>query len=362
MNLDFYKNKSVFVTGHTGFKGAWLCHVLKLAGAHVTGYALEAECGSVFDVAGVAGGMDSVISDIRDYCALSSAFERVLPEVVFHLAAQPLVLDSYSRPVYTFETNVLGTVNLLECVRQSKSVRSVVIITTDKVYKNNEWVFGYREIDELGGSDPYSASKSCAEIAAESYTKSFLIERNIPLSTARAGNVIGGGDISEFRIIPDCVRAVISGKPVVVRNPYSVRPYQHVLEPLFAYLLIAERQCGDFKLAGSYNIGPVDDDCVTTGDLANVFCDAWGDGSVWKSMGEQTSAPLETNLLRLDCSKIRAILGWHPVWNVKEAVVKVIEWEKARCCGGNIQAVMDKQIEEYLERINNGSNDGSNEK
>jgi len=347
MNLSFYKNKSIFVTGHTGFKGAWLCHILKRAGARVAGYALEPESGSVFELAGIADGLNSTIGDIRDAEMLSAAFERARPEMVFHLAAQPLVLDSYLQPAYTFETNIMGTVNLLECVRRSETVRSVVLVTTDKVYKNNEWPYGYRENDILGGSDPYAASKSCVEIVAESYRTSFL--KSIPLSTARAGNVIGGGDISGNRIIPDCVRAAVMREPIIVRNPYSVRPYQHVLEPLFAYLQIAERQQENAGLSGNYNIGPNEADCITTGELADVFCKAWGDGQTWETTMQQNETKLESNLLRLDCSKMRSVFNWCPVWNVNEAVSKTVEWEKTRIYDGNVRTVMDKQIDEYIE-------------
>ena len=352
MNLNFFNGKSVFVTGHTGFKGAWLCEILKHLGANVCGYALEPAHGGMFETANVAEDIHSNIGDIRDLGKLSAAFNEAKPELVFHLAAQPLVLDSYERPVYTFETNLMGTVNLLECVRRSETVRSVVIITTDKVYKNNEWAYGYREIDTLGGGDPYAASKACAEIASESYRQSFL--RNIPMSTLRAGNVIGGGDVSVNRIVPDCVRAAIKNENIVVRNPYSVRPYQHVLEPLFVYLLIAELQYGDVGISGSYNVGPNESDCVTTGELADLFCDAWGDGLRWENVSVG-GAPHESNLLRLDCSKIHSAVGWKPVWNVRKAIEKTVEWEKANLVG-NAKDITAKQICEYIERLRENEN------
>lgn len=345
MNLEFFKGKSVFITGHTGFKGAWLCQILKNIGAQISGYALEPVNGGIFQTASIADGMRSDIGDIRDLNKLMRAFNYAQPEIVFHLAAQPIVLESYERPVYTFDTNVMGTVNLLECVRQSASVRSVVIVTTDKVYKNKELSYGYRETDELGGNDPYAASKACTEIVSESYRVSFL--HDIPLSTARAGNVIGGGDVSADRIIPDCVRAAIRNEEIIVRNPYSVRPYQHVLEPLFAYLLIAERQCENPKLAGNYNVGPDESDCVTTGKIADVFCKAWGNGLTWKNVSTE-NAQRESNLLQLDCSKIRSVFGWNPVWNAEKAVEKTVEWEKA-CYSNNIYGITDKQINEYIE-------------
>lgn len=347
MSLEFFRGKSVFVTGHTGFKGAWLCHVLKRAGARVTGYALAPENGALFEVISVDNGMSSVIGDIRDIEGLTSAFRSAQPEIVFHLAAQPLVLDSYEQPVYTFETNVIGTANLLECVRENDSVRSVVIITTDKVYKNREWSYGYREIDELGGSDPYSASKACAELVVESYRLSFLQKKGIPVSTARAGNVIGGGDISANRIIPDCVRAAKRNEPIDVRNPGSVRPYQHVLEPVFAYLYIAERQYEDVTFEGCYNIGPDEGDYVTTGFLVDTFCKSWENEMSWQNVS-QKDAPHEAGLLRLDCSKIRSVLGWRPVWDVKTAVEKTARWEKERHTGGKALEVMNMQIDEYI--------------
>ena len=347
MNLSILKNKSILVTGHTGFKGAWLCHILKLVGACVTGYALEPVSGGVFEIASVEEGMRSVIGDISDIELLNSVFEKAEPEIVIHMAAQPLVLESFERPVYTYATNVMGTINLFECIRKSETVKSLVVVTTDKVYKNNEWDYGYREIDTLGGSDPYSASKACTEIVTESYRKSFL--SNMPVSTTRAGNVIGGGDVAENRIIPDCVRAAKLREPIIVRNPFSVRPYQHVLEPLFAYLLIATRQLEDVGLSGSYNIGPKDIDHVTTGELTETFCRVWGEGQQWKSTYSDSNAPpRESNLLKLDCSKMQAAFNWQPVWNVREAVERTVEWEKENDCRGNVKAVMDMQIEEYL--------------
>ncbi len=246
-DLNFYHGKKVFVTGHTGFKGAWLCHVLRTAGAEVTGYALAPPTTpSLFDLTGLAADVRSITGDIRDLQGLRDAMNAARPDIVLHLAAQPLVREGYQSPVYTFETNVMGTVNLLECVRHCASVQSVVNVTTDKVYLNREWPWGYREHEELKGLDPYSNSKSCSELVTYSYRHSFFEGRDgvpsLPVSTARAGNVIGGGDFAKDRIIPDCVRAAIDKKPIIVRNPYSTRPYQHVLEPLFAYLMIAQRQ------------------------------------------------------------------------------------------------------------------------
>ena len=347
-DLAFYKGKRVFVTGHTGFKGAWLCRILVNAGAQVTGYALQPPTEpNLFSLAGLEDSMNSVIGDIRDLDALWSTFHAAQPEIVFHLAAQPIVRESYEEPVYTYETNVMGTVNLLECVRRCDSVRSVVNVTTDKVYRNNEWEWGYRETDELGGFDPYSNSKSCSELVTESYVNSFLREKGVAVSTARAGNVIGGGDFARDRIIPDCVRAVIANQPIQVRNPYSVRPYQHVLEPLFAYLLIAQKQYEDSRFAGQYNVGPNDADCVITGELVQMFCDAWGEGASWEN--RFSGGPHEANFLKLDCSKIKKVLGWQPKWDARKAVCETVYWSKNWRTNGNLRECMDKQIRRFLE-------------
>ena len=342
MNLEFWRNKTVFVTGHTGFKGAWLCKILRLLGADITGYALPCVSGGAYDLLGINKDITSIIEDIRNCASLKSAFDKSKPEIIFHLAAQPLVLEAHERPAYTFETNVQGTVNLLECVKNSDSVRSVVIITTDKVYKNNEWAYGYRENDTLGDTEPYAASKACAEIVSASYAETFLRQKGVPLSTARAGNVIGGGDISANRIIPDCIRAAKNNEPIIVRNKHSIRPYQHILEPLFAYLFIAQKQYENDRFAGNYNVGPAESDCITTAELVGLFCNEWS-GASWIDQSNP-NAPHESGLLKLDCSKMRTMLHWKPLWNVQTAVEKVIEWEKA----SDKAAVTAKQIEEYL--------------
>ena len=265
---EFYKGKRVLVTGHTGFKGSWLCRILTLAGAEVTGYSLNPPTDpSLFEIAGIGTGLTSVIGDVRDLEHLEKAFEEARPEIVFHLAAQPIVRDSYKDPVYTYETNVMGTVHVLECIRRSGCVLSFLNVTTDKVYENREWEYGYRETDPLDGYDPYSNSKSCSELVTHSYRKSFFQDGSCAISTARAGNVIGGGDFANDRIIPDCVRAMKEGKPIGVRNPHSTRPFQLVLEPLAVYLTIAMAQWEDPSVQGYYNVGPDDCDCVTTGEL-----------------------------------------------------------------------------------------------
>ena len=346
-DLSFYKGKKVFITGHTGFKGSWLSKILVMAGAEVTGYALNPPTNpNLFDIAGLEGKMTSVIGDIRDFDKLSEAFAKAEPEIVFHLAAQPIVLTSYEQPRYTYETNVMGTVNILECARQSETVKSVLNVTTDKVYKNNEWCWGYRENEPLDGYDPYSNSKSCSELVTHSYKASFFDNSDIAVSTARAGNVIGGGDFADNRIIPDCVRASMKKEPIVVRNPNSTRPYQHVLEPLNAYLMIAEMQYSNKKYQGYYNVGPDDRDCLTTGQLAAIFCDAWGEGQTFNCL--KKDGPHEANFLKLDCSLLKTTFGWKPVWSAKEAVEKTVEWTKVYAQDGDVPAVTEKQIKEFF--------------
>lgn len=286
-----------------------------------------------------------MIGDVQDLAQLRKVFEETEPEIVLHLAAQPIVRDSYKEPVYTYETNVMGTVNLLECVRLTPSVKSVLNVTTDKVYENREWEYGYRECDPLDGYDPYSNSKSCSELVTHSYQKSFFQERDCAISTARAGNVIGGGDFANDRIIPDCVRAMEAGKQIGVRNPYSTRPFQHVLEPLFVYLQIAQKQYEDPAFQGYYNVGPDDCDCVTTGQLVTMFCELWGDGAAWENQSE--NGPHEANFLKLDCSKIKHVFGWRPRWHIREALDKTVEWSKAYLEGQELQKVTDRQILEY---------------
>lgn len=345
--LKKYAGKKVFVTGCTGFKGSWLCRILVSLGAEVTGYALSPDTApALYNLADIGHDVDTVFDDIRNADALNRALESARSDIVFHLAAQPLVLESYKRPRDTFEINVMGTVNLLEAVRKSESIRSVVNITTDKVYENKEWVWGYREDDALNGYDPYSNSKSCSELVTGSYINSFLRERHIAVSTVRAGNVIGGGDFSDNRIIPDCVRAAMEDKKILIRNPYSVRPYQHVLEPLMAYLLIGIEQMEREETAGAYNIGPDEKSCVTTGELAGIFCDEWGGGVSWYC-SERKGAYHEANFLKLDCSKVRSVFNWAPRWDVKEAVSATVEWTKEWLGGSNVKDVMDVQIKKY---------------
>lgn len=347
-NLDFYKDKSVLVTGHTGFKGTWLCRILTLAGANVTGYSLAPEQKpSLFELADIECKMRSIIGDIRDLDHIDRVFAEVQPEIVFHLAAQPIVRRSYKDPVYTYATNVMGTVNVLECVKNHSCVRSFINITTDKVYDNVEREQGYREDEPLDGFDPYSNSKSCSELVTHSYKRSFFSDGRCAISTARAGNVIGGGDFAADRIIPDCIRAATDNKPISVRNPFSVRPYQYVLEPLFVYLMIAQRQYEDSSFSDCYNVGPNESDCLTTGDLVDLFCITWGKGQSWVNLAE-TNAPHEAGFLKLDCSKLKRVFGWEPRWNVKKAMEMIVEWTEVYLSNGNIPACMDRQIKEFM--------------
>lgn len=349
----FFAGKRVFVTGHTGFKGSWLCRMLVLMGAQVTGYSLSPPTTpSLFEMCGVQSRMRSVHGDVRNLVEMRNAFDAARPQIVLHLAAQPIVRAGYEDPVGTYETNVMGTVHLLECVRsaaaQGKAPLSVLNVTTDKVYLNREWCWGYREDENLDGFDPYSNSKSCSELVTHSYYNSFFNLARLPVSTARAGNVIGGGDFARDRIIPDCVRAVTAGIPILVRNPRSIRPYQHVLEPLSAYLMITQRQVQDPEMAGWYNVGPDDCDCVTTGQLVDIFCSVWGKGASRVDRPLET-APHEANFLKLDCTKLKTAFGWTPRWHIGEAVGKTVEWTKTWLQKGDVAAVMDRQIKEYLE-------------
>ena len=348
-DLNFYEGKRVFLTGHTGFKGMWLSLLLLRAGAEVTGFSLDAPTkggAQALSRLGILKEMRDMRGDVRDLAALRRTFDEADPEIVFHLAAQPIVRESYRRPVDTFAANVMGTVNLLECVRASDTVHSVLVVTTDKVYENKEWAWGYRENEPLMGYDPYSASKSCAELAVYSYRQSFFADGAVRLSTARAGNVIGGGDFAPDRIIPDCIRAAVCGQVIDIRNPHSTRPYQHVLEPLSVYLTIAARQAADASLVGAWNVGPDDADCVTTGELADIFCQAWGEGAHWQTHAD--NGPHEAHFLKLDCSKIKSELGWKPRWHIADAVEKTVEWAKAWENGADMRMVTEEQIGSFL--------------
>ena len=359
--LSYYKGKTILVTGHTGFKGSWLCRILTVLGARVVGYSLEPPTDpSLFVLASLEKDVTSVTGDVRDYKKLNQVFEEYRPEVVLHLAAQPLVRESYRSPRETYETNVMGTVNVCECVRLHACVKSFLNVTTDKVYRNKEWVWGYREDEPLDGFDPYSNSKSCSELVTHAYINSFFGgnrsagARIVPVSTARAGNVIGGGDFAADRIIPDCLRAVEAGVPIEIRNPDSTRPYQHVLEPLFAYLMIAARQAADIRYAGFYNVGPDECDCVTTGDLTELFGKHWGKGFS-SVVHRESDAPHEANYLKLDCSKLKSVFGWRAAWHIDEAIAKTVAWSKVYLGEKQdrtkaIRDVMEQQIHDYMSR------------
>lgn len=374
--MTFYNGKRVLVTGHTGFKGSWMTAVLLMAGAKITGYALTPPTDpSLFDLLGFNGGdgetirpfadyegqLTNVYADIRNSDSLKKTFDKAKPEIVIHMAAQPIVRTSYEEPVYTYETNVMGTVNVLECCRLTDSVKSIINVTTDKVYRNKERAEGYREDEELCGYDPYSNSKSCSELVTDSYRNSFLKEKRVPVTTMRAGNVIGGGDFAKDRIIPDCMRAAIAGEDIIVRNPYSTRPYQHVLEPVICYLRVAAEQFNDPSIEGCYNIGPDDSDAVTTAQIATMFCDSWNalnTGNIDDSqentpeklnwINKSDGGPHEANYLKLDCSRIKKELSWNPVWNIKKAMEELVKWYKEYSGGGDVERVTKLQIREYL--------------
>lgn len=351
---NFYKGKKVFITGHTGFKGAWLSYMLIQLGADVAGYSLPpASAPCLFSMLHIENEMRSHIGDIRDKDNLLRVMREEQPEIVFHLAAQPIVRTSYEDPVYTYETNVLGTVYICEAIRQSDSVKSFLNVTTDKVYKNNEWERGYKEEEPLDGYDPYSNSKSCSELVTHSYINSFYREKNLAVSTARAGNVIGGGDFAKDRIIPDCVRAVLEEKEMLIRNPYAIRPFQHVLEPLAVYMMIAKRQYEDIQYAGFYNVGPDDTDCVTTSRLVELFEQYWNADNEnhpfhW-SVKTEENAPHEANYLKLDCTKLKKTFDWKPTWNIDEAIKRTVQWTNVYKNGGNIRECMKQQIQEFFD-------------
>ncbi len=350
LDLSFYKGKKVLVTGHTGFKGTWLCKILINSGAVLYGYSLEPLTQpNLFELSGIKENMVSIIGDIRDYDHLKETFDLFKPEIVIHLAAQPIVRDSYKNPKYTYETNVLGTVNILECIRNTMSVKSFLNVTTDKVYLNDDLQnHPFKEEEPLDGYDPYSNSKSCSELVTHSYKKSFFSNRECSISTARAGNVIGGGDFSTDRIIPDCIKAILENKQIIVRNPHSIRPYQHVLEPLYLYLLICQKQFGDKKYEGYYNIGPDDCDCVTTGELVSKFCTLWGNNLNWINKHD-SSAPHEASFLKLDNNKVKRVFGWVPKWHIDKSIEKIIEWTKIYIHEKeNLSKEMDEEIKEFM--------------
>lgn len=346
MNPQFWQGKSVLVTGHTGFKGGWLSLWLQQLGAHTHGYSLPAsKQPSLFIEARVGDGMTHVEGDIRDLTHLKSCMETAQPEIVFHLAAQALVKQSYLDPVETMTSNVLGTVNVLEAVRGTPSVKAVVVITSDKCYENREWHWPYRENEALGGRDPYSASKACAEIVTASWRDSFLADQKVSVATARAGNVIGGGDWAADRLIPDALRAWQGGGTLQVRYPFAVRPWQHVLEPLVGYLLLAENLYQG-KSAEAWNFGPSDADMRPVGALLDSLAQMWGDGASWQ--GGQQQYPHEAGLLKLDSSKARALLGWRSRFNIDQSLGQVVRWHRSWLAGDDMRSFTLGQIEQYM--------------
>ncbi|MFA7279091.1 MAG: CDP-glucose 4,6-dehydratase [Sterolibacterium sp.] len=349
---DFWQGKRVFLTGHTGFKGGWLSLLLQQFGADLTGYALDPPTKpSLFEVAKVGRGMRSIIADILDADTLAKSMREVKPDIVIHMAAQPIVRYSYKEPVETYATNVMGTVHLLEAIRQTGTVRAVVNVTSDKCYENKEWPWGYRETDPMGGHDPYSSSKGCSELITAAYRNSYFnsSENNqhcVALATARAGNVIGGGDWAPDRLVPDILRAIKTGQEVSIRSPHAIRPWQHVLEPISGYLALAEKLYGEgTTYAEAWNFGPRDEDAQPVQWIVEKLTKGWGEGATWAL--DSGDHPHEAHYLKLDCSKTKARLGWHPKWNLEDALNAILEWHHEYGAGNDMRAVTLRQISRY---------------
>ena len=349
---SFWKNKKVFITGHTGFKGSWLCLWLYILGAEVTGYALHPPTvPNLFELCKVEGMVKSVIADVRDGGALSKEILAVNPEIIIHMAAQPLVRESYQNPLETYAINVMGTANLYEAVRKCRSVKSVINVTSDKCYQNNEWVWGYRETEPMGGYDPYSTSKACSELITSSYRDAFFNPEDynthrVALASVRAGNVIGGGDWAQDRLIPDCLKSLLQGEKIIMRNPQAIRPWQHVLEPLSGYLMLAQKLYENGPLyCGGWNFGPDDNDAKPVVWVVKKMCEKWDKNTAYEI--ERAQHPHEAHYLKLDCSKAKAELGWYPRWCLEQALDKIIEWAKAYKENQDVRAVCLRQIREY---------------
>jgi CDP-glucose 4,6-dehydratase len=344
----FWAGKRVFLTGHTGFKGSWMALWLQRMGAEVTGFSLAPPTTpALFDVARVADGMMSIIGDIRDREMLEQALVSADPEIVIHMAAQPLVRASYDDPVGTYATNVMGTVHLLEAVRKASSVRACVVVTTDKCYENREWPWGYREDEAMGGYDPYSNSKGCAELVTSAYRRSFFKDGKTALASGRAGNVIGGGDWADDRLVPDILRAVATGEPVSIRNPISIRPWQHVLEPVGGYLMLAQALWSTPETAAeAWNFGPRDDDAQPVQWIVERMCDAWGDGATW--LHDENVQPHEARYLKLDISKARAGLRWTPRWSLAQALESIVAWHRAWLAGADMHQYCNTELERFV--------------
>jgi CDP-glucose 4,6-dehydratase len=348
VNPGFWRGRRVLVTGHTGFKGSWLCLWLQSMGAEVQGLALDPPTTpALFLQAGVARGMTSRIGDVRDYETVRACVADFRPEVVIHMAAQPLVRLSYAEPVATYATNMMGTVHVLEAARAVGSVRALVNVTTDKCYENREWVWGYRENEPMGGHDPYSSSKGCAELVTSAYRRSFFAGGSLAVASARAGNVIGGGDWAVDRLVPDILRAFETGAPAIIRNPASTRPWQHVLEPLSGYLLLAQRLFEDGQpFAQAWNFGPAEGDARPVAWIADRMADKWGHGAAWRCM-DLVETPHEAHFLKLDCSKARHELGWQPRWSLDEALIRIIDWHRAWMDGDDMRRHCEREIRDF---------------
>jgi CDP-glucose 4,6-dehydratase len=354
INSEFWKGKKVFLTGHTGFKGSWTAMWLHSMGATVKGYALSPPTNpNLFNITRVSELIESEINDIRNYSALSQSILNFSPDIVLHMAAQPLVRASYAIPIETYEINVMGTVNLLNAVRQCPSIRAVVNITTDKCYENKEWFWGYRENEPMGGRDPYSSSKGCSELVTAAYRDSYLLPAGVGVATARAGNVIGGGDWAEDRLIPDTLKAFKDGKPVVVRNPSATRPWQHVLEPISGYLMLAEKLFSEpSSFSSGWNFGPYDGDVESVGWIVNSMTKLWP-GATW--ILDQDANPHEAMLLKLDISKASAGLNWTPTWNLKETLESIIDWQKLWIDNNDMRHICLNEITKYCKDMNHGN-------
>lgn len=356
MKIDkkFYKNRKVFITGNTGFKGAYMCEVLHLLGAKIYGYALKEETLSLYKLLNLNEKISTIYGDIRDYKKLLNAIKKAKPDIVIHMAAQPIVRESYINPAYTYETNVMGTVNVLEAIRHVPSVKSFINVTTDKVYLNKEDNRGFIEEDELNGFDPYSNSKSCSELVTSVYRQCFFDCKKIAITTCRAGNVIGGGDFAKDRIIPDAMRAIIQNKTLIIRNPNSIRPYQHVLEPIYQYLLIAQEQYRNKNLQGAYNIGPNISDCITTKQLIDMLKKQWNkidSNHKLNTLVKIVSGPKESNYLRLNCSKIKSVLDYSPNWSVETALQKICEFIFYYKSNKDVSLVIDNTIKDFFNSL-----------
>ena len=353
-NLEFFKSKKILITGHTGFKGSWLTLWLTELGANIVGYSLEPPTNpSLFEALNLKERITHIIGDVRDEEKLKKVFKMYKPEFVFHLAAQPLVRYSYIAPKYTYEVNIMGTINLLEAVRETDSVKVVIVVTSDKCYENKEWIYGYREIDPMGGYDPYSSSKGCAELIVSAYRRSYFDSLEVALSSVRAGNVIGGGDWQEDRLVPDCIRALSKGEEIKIRNPNAIRPWQYILEPLSGYLLLALKMSEDrIKFSGAWNFGPSDYDILTVGELTKKVIDYWGSGSY--EIEKSSENFHEASLLKLDCSKAYSLLKWHSIYNVDEAIKKTVGWYKKYYDGAKNKELYDFTVSQIIEYTQKG--------